>query len=63
MNFFNFAETSGAASAAGTATGTVSYLVIMGLIFVVFYFVLIRPQKKKEKEAAKMRDNHWIFFN
>lgn len=59
MNFFNFAAegASGNAAAAGGTVGTVSYLIIMGLIFVVFYFVLIRPQKKKEKEAAKMRDN------
>ncbi len=59
MNFFNFAAeaSAGNAAAAGGTVGTVSYLIIMGLIFVVFYFVLIRPQKKKEKEAAKMRDN------
>ena len=37
--------------------GTISYLLVMGLVFVAFYFILIRPQKKKEKEAAKMRDN------
>lgn len=58
MNFFNFAAegASGNAASAGGTGGTISYLIIMGLIFVVFYFVLIRPQKK-EKEAAKMRDN------
>lgn len=27
------------------------------LVFVVMYFMLIRPQKKKEKEAQKMRNN------
>lgn len=27
------------------------------LIFVIMYFLLIRPQKKKEKEAQKMRNN------
>lgn len=27
------------------------------LIFVVFYFFLIRPQKKKEKEIQKMRSD------
>lgn len=27
------------------------------LIFVVFYFMLIRPQKKKEKEIQKMRSS------
>ena len=27
------------------------------LIFVVFYFILIRPQRKKDKETQKMRSN------
>lgn len=27
------------------------------LIFVIMYFLLIRPQKKKEKEAQEMRNN------
>ena len=27
------------------------------LIFVVFYFLLIRPQKKREKAATEMRNN------
>lgn len=27
------------------------------LVVIVFYFLLIRPQKKQEKEAQKMRDN------
>lgn len=29
----------------------------MVLIIVVFYFILIRPQKKKDKEAKAMREN------
>ena len=29
----------------------------MILIFVVFYFLLIRPQRKKDKEAKKMLEN------
>ncbi len=62
MNFFNFAAeaatgTSSGAAGAGGTMGTISYLLVMGLVFVAFYFILIRPQKKKEKEAAKMRDN------
>lgn len=32
-------------------------LLPMILIFVVFYFILIRPQKKREKEAQQMRNN------
>ena len=29
----------------------------MGAILLVFYFALIRPQKKREKEAEKMRNS------
>jgi len=32
-------------------------LLPMILIFVVFYFMLIRPQRKKDKEAKKMLEN------
>ena len=46
-----------------TATGTDnsgSMLITFGLmavLFVVFYFFGIRPQKKQEKETAQMRNN------
>ncbi len=36
--------------------GLLSLLPIV-LIFVVMYFLMIRPQKKQEKEAQAMRDN------
>ncbi len=32
----------------------VSTLVTFGLVFVVFYFLIIRPQNKKQKEMQKM---------
>ena len=35
----------------------VSTLVTFGLVFVIFYFLMIRPQNKKQKEAKKMIDN------
>jgi len=31
-----------------------STLVTFGLVFVIFYFLIIRPQQKKQKEAQKM---------
>lgn len=34
--------------------GMVSQLVLIGALFAVFYFLLIRPQQKKQKEAQKM---------
>ena len=52
-------------AAAGTgevpAGGTFMVMLIqmlpLILIFVVFYFFLIRPQRKREKETQKMRSN------
>lgn len=42
-------------AAATSSTGQmVSTLVTFGLVFVVFYFLIIRPQNKKQKEAKKM---------
>ena len=40
--------------AAGGGMGLILYLVVMGAIF---YFLLIRPQKKRQKEQANMLDN------
>lgn len=40
--------------AAGGILGMVISLAPMILIFVVFYFMLIRPQRKKDKEAKAM---------
>jgi preprotein translocase subunit YajC len=41
--------------ASGNATGSmVSTLVTFGLVFVIFYFLIIRPQNKKQKAAQKM---------
>ena len=34
--------------------GALSPLIMMGLMFVVFYFLLIRPQVKKQKEQQEM---------
>ncbi len=41
----------GEAAGAGSMTGTILWLVVM---VVLFYFMLIRPQKKKEKETKAM---------
>lgn len=50
-----------AASSAADSQSTVSSLLITFLpliaIFVIFYLLLIRPQRKKEKETQKMRSN------
>jgi preprotein translocase subunit YajC len=50
-----FALLQAAAAGSGNATGSmVSTLVTFGLVFVIFYFLIIRPQNKKQKEAQKM---------
>ena len=56
-------EAAGTAAAAGeeippmnTALAMIIQLLPMILIFVVFYFMLIRPQRKKDKEAKAMLD-------
>ena len=54
--------TAGAEAAAEMSTGAMIIyyavqLLPMILIFVIFYFMLIRPQRKKDKEAKQMLDN------
>lgn len=61
------AEGAGAAGAEGAVEGAVeggsmiaaliTSLLPMVLIFVVFYFFLIRPQRKKDKQVKQMLDN------
>jgi preprotein translocase subunit YajC len=44
-----------AAPAAGNPTGSMLTTIIpFGLVFVIFYFLIIRPQNKKQKETQKM---------
>ena len=64
MNLLADATATGAAEVAAEemSTGaTIIYYAVqflpMILIFVVFYFMLIRPQRKKDKEAKQMLDN------
>lgn len=67
MNLLADAATTTATTDAAAATETMStgatiiyyavQFVPMILIFVVFYFLLIRPQRKKDKEAKAMLDN------
>lgn len=49
-----------AGQAGGDATGSkssFSYLIIMVAFFGIMYFLMIRPQKKKQKEEQQMRDS------
>ena len=54
-----FLLTAGAQGGAATQPGGMSSLLSFGmivLVFVVFYFFAIRPQKKQEREANAMRN-------
>jgi preprotein translocase subunit YajC len=37
-------------------SGITSTLIMFGLIFLIFYFMIIRPQQKRQKERQKMLD-------
>ena len=70
MNFFDLIRLSGETTTTGNAAegaqelsgfaaffyqyGSLLFLVLM---FVIMYFVMIRPQQKRQKEEAKMRNN------
>ncbi|MCI5752592.1 MAG: preprotein translocase subunit YajC [Oscillospiraceae bacterium] len=64
MNYLSvLAATASTAAADGTADeasamGSILYMVFsLGLLVLVFYFCIIRPQKKKEKEQKAMKDS------
>lgn len=48
------------AAPGGDAAGSASIvptLITFGLVFVIFYFLIIRPQNKKQKETKKMLES------
>ena len=47
--------TAGAQGAGGV--GDFSFIIMMAVIFAIFYFLMIRPQQKKQKELKAMLDN------
>ena len=42
---------------AGDQKGSMSYFLVMVALIGVMYFLMIRPQKKKQKEEQNMRDS------
>ena len=53
-----FLETATSSEAATTGgLGGYSSLIMIAVIFAAFYFLMIRPQKKRDKEAQAMRNN------
>ena len=55
MLFIPFLQAGGAASASTSGSLGITLLPFLA-IFVIFYFFLIRPQNKKQKETQKMLD-------
>ncbi len=49
-----FAQTAPAAAAAGSDSSSLLSLAPLALMFVVLYFIMIRPQMKKQKEHKAM---------
>ena len=56
VQFLNLASGT-AANGANAGKSQISLIVMMVLLFGVMYFVMIRPQRKQEKEAANMRNS------
>ncbi len=63
MNLLNFMTTSGTAASADQALtgggwlGMLTMLIPLGLMVLVFWFLIIRPEKKRSRELQNMLDN------
>ena len=57
MSNFVFMNLEAAASGTSSGGASLSPIIIMGVMFVAMYFLMIRPQKKRQKEEQNMRDS------
>lgn len=60
MNFITLMASSSATAGSTSATSTqspITMFLLIGVMLVMMYFLMIRPQKKKQKEEQAMRDN------
>ncbi len=55
MNFYTLQAAAPAASAGQAPGMDYSFIIMMVLIFVVMYFLMIRPQQKRQKELNNFR--------
>ena len=56
MLAFSACAPAGAAGAEGAAASPWTSIIMVALIFVLFYFLMIRPENKRKKKAQDMRD-------
>lgn len=56
LSLFNSVAVAAAAPAGGAGGGSFSFLIIIVVMFVAMYFMLIRPQQKKQKQHRAMVD-------
>ena len=56
LNYLCMAPAGGSAEGGGTG-GSWQMIALLGVMFVVMYFLMIRPQKKKQAEEQKLRDS------
>ena len=54
---FAMGSNQGAPAAKGGGFGDPSFIIMMVMIFGIFYFLMIRPQQKKQKELQAMLNN------
>ena len=57
MNFLPFMVAEEAAATQSTSSAMLSMLITFVPLFLVFWLLIIRPQKKREKEEKLMREN------
>ena len=57
MNFILLEKATTPTTGQGGLTETLLMIAPIALMFVVMYFIMIRPQRKKQKEEQKMRDS------
>lgn len=58
MNFnWLLLDTADAAAQNAGSTSMIMSVGMLAVMFIAMYFLIIRPQKKKEKEEKKMREN------
>ncbi len=56
MSFISFLQTTAEGASASSTASLLTTIVPFALMIVIFYFLLIRPQNKKQKETQKMID-------